>query len=390
MRANIRVTDEATTIMNCRTHSIARYGDGELRVALGGSAVSQRADKRLANELRAILRDDVPGLLVGVPNFDQTPCKNNWSRYREGKFAPLFANGRQYASSLITRPDSAPWIDRPEYWQGVRELWRGKHVVLVTGDRKSLTSDMLSDAASVRVVTGPRQHAYTEVDRIEGEIGTASGPVIMCLGCTATVLASRLHKRGVHALDLGHIGMFMRHAGAYAFERVDLASEDYRKQLHQKHASALWGKHGHSHAPEVQSFLKQLGGRSVLDYGCGRATLAKALPDVKVFEYDPGVIGKDQLPKPADLVVCTDVLEHVEPGMLDRVLRHIFLLARRGAYLVIATSPARESLPDGRNAHLIIEPPNWWMAKLQQHGWTNIRTEQRKGFCVWLEKHAAR
>lgn len=389
VRAKFRMLGEFETIDLCRTHSIARYGDGELRVAVGGSAVSQQGDKRLAHELRAILRDDVPGLLVGVPNFDQTPCKHNWSRYREGKFAPLFDKGRTYASSLITRPDSAPWIDRPAYWHRVRELWRGQDVVLVSGDHKSLTPDMLIDAASVRVVTGPRKHAYAEIDRIEREIGTPQGMVIMCLGCTATVLASRLHKRGVHALDLGHIGMFMRHAGSYEFERADLATEDYRKQLQEKHASMAWGKHGHSHAPEVDALLKQLGGRSVLDYGCGRATLAKALPDVKVFEYDPGVVGKDQLPKPADLVVCTDVLEHVEPALLDRVLRHIFLLAGRGAYLVIATRPARESLPDGRNAHLIVQPPEWWIAKLQEHGWINIRTDQRKGLCVWLEKSAA-
>jgi hypothetical protein len=67
-------------------------------------------------------------------------------------------------------------------------------------------------------------------------------------------------------------------------------------------------------------------------------------------------------------------------------LRHIFLLARRGAYLVIATRPARELLPDGRNAHLIIQPPEWWVEQLKKYGWTSIRTEQRKGLCVWLQK----
>jgi hypothetical protein len=105
-----------------------------------------------------------------------------------------------------------------------------------------------------------------------------------------------------------------------------------------------------------------------------------------VFEYDPGIPGKDHLPKPADLVVCTDVLEHIEPELLDGVLRHLYLLAGRGAYLVIATRLARELLPDGRNAHLIVQEPPWWLAKLKAQGWRKLRHEQRKGLCVWLEK----
>lgn len=386
MPATIRVISEAETIVRCLTHSIARFGDGELRLAVGGNAISQHADKRLAAELRTILRNDVPGLLVGLPNFERTPRQDVWTKYRKGKYAALYASGRQYASSFVTRPDSAPWIDRPEYWAAVRMLWDKKHVVLVAGDRKSITPAMLSSAASVRTITAPPRDAYNDIDRIEREVGPHADLVILCLGATATVLAYRLHRRGVRALDLGHIGMFIRHAGAYAFEPSDLASAQYREQLQAKHTGSVWGKHGHSHAPEVIQFLKQIGGRSVLDYGCGRATLAKALPDAKVSEYDPGVPGKDHLPKPADLIVCTDVLEHIEPELLDTVMRHIYLLAARGAYLVIATRPARELLPDGRNAHLIVQPPEWWLGKLRQQGWTNIRSEQRKGLCVWLEK----
>jgi hypothetical protein len=383
------ILGERETLAKCKTHSIARFGDGELRLAIGGSAVSQKADPRLALELRQILRDEAPGLLVGLPNFEKTPRQDVWAKYRKGKFAPLYVNGREYASSFITRPDSAPWIDTPEYWTAVRQLWSEREVVLIAGDKKSITPELLSGASSVRTIAAPPKNAFAEVGRIEREVGKHTDLVILCLGATATVLASRLHRRGIHALDLGHVGMFMRHAGAYSFGRGDLASEEYRKQLVEKHASMAWGKHGHSHAPEVQEYIKQLGARSVLDYGCGRATLAKALPEVKVQEYDPGIPGKDHLPKPADLVVCTDVLEHIEPAHLDQVLRHVFLLARRGAYFVIATRLARETLPDGRNAHFIVQPPEWWLAKLQAQGWVIARNEQRKGLCIWAEKSAA-
>jgi hypothetical protein len=391
MQPNIRILSEAETVVRCLTHSIARFGDGELRLALGGSAVSQRADKGLAVELRTILRDAVPGLLVGLPNFAQTPRQDVWSKYADGKFASLYVSGREYASSFITRPDSAPWIDTPEYWRAVSALWEGQDVVLVAGDQKSLTPEMLTmtAAASVRSITAPPRDAYSDINRIEHEVGQHAGLVILCLGATATVLAARLHRRGIHALDLGHLGMFMRHAGAFSFKSEHLASDEYRRQLQEKHATSVWGKHGHSHAPEILQFLEQIGGRTVLDYGCGRATLAKALPNIKTFEYDPGVPGKHHLPKLADLVVATDVLEHVEPQLLDGVLRHIYLLARRGAYLVIATRPARELLPDGRNAHLIIESSEWWVDQLKKYGWNIVRTEQRKGFCVWLQKQTS-
>lgn len=386
MRTDIRVLSEAATIVRCRTHSIARFGDGELRLAVGGSAVSQEADERLAHELRTILREEVPGLLVAVPNFDRTPRQDVWARYRKGEFAALYTRGREYASSFVTRPDNAPWIDCPEYWAAVPTLWERQDVVLISGDRKSITPETLSNARSVRTIAAPAKNAYSEADRIEREVGQHGGVVVLCLGATATILASRLHKRGMRALDLGHLGMFIRHAGAYAFESTHLATEAYRQQLQEKHASMTWGKHGHSHAPEIEGFMKDVGARSILDYGCGRATLAKALPGVKVFEYDPGVPGKDHLPKPADLIACTDVLEHIEPKCLDNVMRHMFVLARLGAYFVIATRPARESLPDGRNAHLIVQPSAWWLARLRREGWNIVRHEQRKGLCVWARK----
>jgi hypothetical protein len=60
--------------------SIARYGDGELRVALGRKCVSQEADPKLAKELRAILADEQNGLLVGIPNIaSKTPKAESWS-----------------------------------------------------------------------------------------------------------------------------------------------------------------------------------------------------------------------------------------------------------------------------------------------------------------------
>lgn len=116
---------------------------------------------------------------------------------------------------------------------------------------------------------------------------------------------------------------------------------------------------------------------SVLDYGCGQGSLVAALKSgsvrlrgVRFDEYDPAIPGKDSPPTFADLVICTDVLEHVEPDKLDAVLAHLKQLARRAVFAVIALRPSNKTLSDGRNAHLIIESADWWRARLTDAGFT--------------------
>lgn len=386
------VLNEAPTLESCFVNSISRFGDGELRLAIGGTCISQRHNPpKLQKELRDILVSTSSECLVAIPNINAAiHKKDHWRKYGSAQYVNLYREGRMYGSSFITRPDSAPWIDSPEYWSRVRDLWKDKDVVLVVGDKKSITQEMVStEAKSCREVWGPKVEAYAHIDRIEEEIGTPSGVVILCLGATATVLAARLSKKGVHALDLGHVGMFMKHAGAYRYMNEDLISAGYKNQITTLHKTKRWGADGAKHTAPVQEFAAELRASSVLDYGCGEGKLAKSLPKIKFMEYDPGIPGKDALPKPADLVVCTDVLEHIEPEKISKVLDHLYRLAAKGCYLVIATRPANALLPDGRNAHLIVQPWAWWMDKLLQVGWTIKKFEQKSekhDVSVWLMK----
>lgn len=381
------VLSEDQTLACANVMNLARFGDGELRIAAGGTCVSQREKHpKLVAELRQMLAKPRAGCLVCIPNVNsKTPKAESWSNYTDPKFAGLYGL-KEYGSAFITRPDSAPWIDVPDYWNRVRDLWRGKDVILVVGDKKSLTQEMLSHAASVREVTGPRQNAYSEIDRIEEEIGKPSGRVLICLGVTATVLAWRLASKGVHALDLGHIGMFMKHAGAYRYTLDDLASPKYRKQIADLHDSTKWGGDGAKHVEDVAAFANLLEATTILDYGCGRGELAKALEPRRVSQYDPGIPGKEGMPKPCDLVVCTDVLEHVESEKVCAVLDHLHRLTGKGAYLVIATRQANAVLPDGRNAHLTVEPGSWWMDRVKEAGFNVVRSidKPEREVRLWL------
>jgi hypothetical protein len=204
------LTEEETLDRVLAGASCSRYGDGELRLALGGSASAQVPDLNLQAELVSILRGPTRSL-VCLPHYKYGPKIENWKKYGTGKFVRLFRQP-EYGSAFISRPDSAPEINNQVYWAKVRSLWAGRDTTLVVGtDATSLNEKMLRDVKSLRVVFGPRRDAYFEVSRLEQEIGTtpADAPIILCLGPTATVLAERLARKGCWAIDLGHMGKLM-------------------------------------------------------------------------------------------------------------------------------------------------------------------------------------
>lgn len=154
---------------------------------------------------------------------------------------------------------------------------------------------------------------------------------------------------------------------------ANLVSEEYVEQLQQVHANKKdWGG-GNVSAKEFPHYahrMQDLGVNTILDYGCGCGLFKPWMevhnPGYIVEEYDPGIPGKDALPQPADFVVCCDVLEHVEPDKLENVLKHIKSVATKGAYLVVALFVSKLELPDGRQAHLIVNPGKWWINQISK------------------------
>ena len=163
----------------------------------------------------------------------------------------------------------------------------------------------------------------------------------------------------------------------------------YLEQNRALHAVGNYGLGGQRWVPTVLNVCKVANSRDVLDYGCGQRTLERNL-GWAIRNYDPCIPGLDAPPEPADVVICTDVLEHVEPDCLDEVLDDLQRVTRRIGFFLIATRPAKKILPDGRNAHLIQESVQWWLPKLEQRFEVSQLNEMSGEFGVIVRPLAAR
>lgn len=206
------VMGEIETIAKCSEgFSLSRFGDGEMKMAEGGSYVRQNGSPTLARTLRKILTHPHRNCIVGIPTFDDAGAKyTNWLRHME-RFEVLLNPSVRYYSAFVTRPDSAQWIRTREYAESVQALWAGKRVVVVCEKKGSMARVVKLGAEKMIHVPCPRHGAFDVINELEDQV-LACDPeiVIACAGPCATVLADRLSRLSVQCVDLGSAGGFLR------------------------------------------------------------------------------------------------------------------------------------------------------------------------------------
>jgi hypothetical protein len=171
---------------------------------------------------------------------------------------------------------------------------------------------------------------------------------------------------------------------------VPLISEEYLRLQQSLHKDPNYGVASMAYAPIVAQVMKAAGATELLDYGAGKGRLGVALREhmpspVTVNHYDPAIPEWSSPAQPCSFVACIDVLEHIEPALIDNVLDDLQRVTAGVGVFTVHTGSAIKVLSDGRNAHLIQQPPSWWLPRLMSRFELVQFSRMPQGFWVAVE-----
>lgn len=141
-------------------------------------------------------------------------------------------------------------------------------------------------------------------------------------------------------------------------------------------------------------------GETVRDLGCGtgRAGVRLAEVGLEVTQYDFAANCRDEgidLPfvshdltkhipgSPADYAYCCDVLEHIPPEDVPRVIRHVVIAGQR-AFLQISCTEDHMGVLIDQPLHLTVKPYEWWKEQLEDFDCKILWSEDLGTQCSFL------
>lgn len=175
--------------------------------------------------------------------------------------------------------------------------------------------------------------------------------------------------------------------------------------------AALWSRPeyravapGEYAVPSFMQLARPRPGAHVLDLGCGtgRAGLSLAIRGLKVtlLDFAPNCLDDtvsqwlrdsgsitfleadltEPIPLKAEYGFCTDVMEHIPPHLVDRVLDNC-LLACQKVYFQISTVDDVMGGMVGHPLHLTVQPHSWWLEKFKSRECNIFWTHEADGAC---------
>lgn len=168
-----------------------------------------------------------------------------------------------------------------------------------------------------------------------------------------------------------------------------------------------YGKVGHALKYADHLLRRAPAGSTVADFGCGRGGSFRPFVEagmvvVPVDHIDAlspewrnhpkvrplSVVNLWEGPLPdVDYAVCTDVMEHIPPAYVDRVLDNIAGAVMAGCLWTICHVQDVWGQRIGAPLHLTIKPPEWWEGKLLDR-WAEVeRIGGNQGTSVYWTGH---
>lgn len=202
--------------------SVSRFGDGEFAwMCMFEHESFQKCSEIMKNRLCEIINSNLPNHIVCIaPELVhiEKKCRrenNSYWRYAIGRhgmaWKDLFDFNKVFYNTNITRfyYNRCCGKDVNSIFQIWKQIWAEKEVLLIEGNktRFGVGNDLLDSALQVERVIAPSKNAFDRYDEIL-DAGVAYGQgkvVLVALGPTATILCYDLAKRGIWAIDIGHL-----------------------------------------------------------------------------------------------------------------------------------------------------------------------------------------
>jgi|GEM_PF-1116458 len=162
-----------------------------------------------------------------------------------------------------------------------------------------------------------------------------------------------------------------------------------------------WNRLGSYFQKTAKHIVNKFSPSSVLDVGCAKGFLVKALVELGVDAYgvDPSEYAFNEVPADIkgrtvigaaqqlhdednsfDLVTCFDVLEHIPEKDVPQVLSEMLRVSKQWLIIRVAT----KELPNDVDAnHATIREKDWWIEKIKEAGGIVEPTENYVNNSVW-------
>lgn len=214
--------DETLDELIAHKKSICRYGDGEFLYLLDQKDLPFQAfDPKLEQKLRQVLLSNHPKVMIALPIgfYNMQSLTLEGQRFWKSRIVWLYPRLRRwlltdrvYYNAHMTRIyyDIQDKTASARYVHKIRQIWEGRDVVIIEGEksRLGLGNDLFAATASLRRIVAPAHHAFAQAEPIKAFVDAHISKdtlLLIALGPTATVMAYDFAEMGYQAVDIGNI-----------------------------------------------------------------------------------------------------------------------------------------------------------------------------------------